>query len=58
MASTAVPVLFTNARSNCAAIPGAVGRNIDRSMFMERIEIVCNNCKQAYFANKALGRGF
>ncbi|KAJ9098172.1 hypothetical protein QFC21_004501, partial [Naganishia friedmannii] len=25
-------------------IPGAVGRNIDRSMFMERIEIVCNNC--------------
>ncbi|KAI5452918.1 Peptide methionine sulfoxide reductase B5 [Naganishia albida] len=26
------------------AIPGAVGRNIDRSMFMERIEIVCNNC--------------
>ncbi|KAJ9118825.1 Peptide methionine sulfoxide reductase B5 [Naganishia onofrii] len=40
------------------AIPGAVGRNIDRSMFMERIEIVCNNCKQAYFANKALGRGF
>ncbi|KAG7558274.1 hypothetical protein FFLO_02837 [Filobasidium floriforme] len=26
------------------AIPGAVGRNVDRSMFMERIEIVCNNC--------------
>ena len=29
------------------AIPGAVGRNVDRSMFMERIEIVCNNCEWA-----------
>lgn len=28
-----------------SAIPGAVGRNIDRSMFMERIEIICNNCR-------------
>lgn len=30
------------------AIPGAVGRNVDRSMFMERIEIVCNNCKLSF----------
>lgn len=26
------------------AIPGAVGRHEDNSMFMKRIEIVCNNC--------------
>lgn len=52
-----ISLLCTRAKIDATAIPGAVSRHEDSSMFMKRIEITCTKCG-GHLGHVFQGEGF